>query len=746
MSSSSSASIIKLDRRRFLQLTGLAGGGLMLGMNPACSSFGGGNNSDDAVHSPFEPGAYVQITDKEIVIQAPVPEIGQGVKTALPMIVAEELDGAWEDVRVVQAPTRPDYYGRQSAGGSRAIPKHWDGLREAGALARAMLIAAAAERWGVPAESLETRDSRVLHPDGKQSLSYFELAESAATLPVPAKESLSLKSAQDYRLLGRRISGVDNPAIVTGQPLFGIDQTIPAMVYAVFEKSPATGGRVQKANLKEIRALPGVIDALVIEGNNKVTEVMPGVAILAKDTGSALAAKKKLRIEWDLSEAATDTWSDFLSEAKQRAQEPGDETVVDEGNVETAFAEAAQTVEAEYEYSFIAHAQLEPQNCTAFFKDGAVEIWAPTQTPKWGVQAVADAVDISPKDVTLHVVRSGAGFGRRLMNDAVCEAAAISKQSGLPVKLIWTREDDMQHDFYRSGGFHKLKGAVNSEGQLSAWQQHFVSLTHAEAPFIPDHYRDGAVMGGKLSPAVFPGGLCENQQTTQTLLSWKTPCGALRAPGSNVFAFVGQGFLAELAHAAGRDHRDFLLEVIGPPRWLGEGNLWSLNTARAADVIRLAAKKAGWGRTLPQGRGLGLAFYFSHAGHFAEVAEVSVTPEKKLTVHKVTVAGDVGPIVNLSAAENQVQGSVIDGLSAMLAQKADFVDGRVQQTNFDTYPLLRMPHAPEVEVHFIPSDYPPTGLGEPALPPLAPAVANAIFAANGHRLRRLPISDEGYHV
>ena len=746
MSASSSTPIVKLDRRRFLQLTGLAGGGLMLGMNPACSSGADWGGGEDAVHSPFEPGAYVQITDKEIIIQAPVPEIGQGVKTALPMIVAEELDGAWEDVRVVQAPTRPDYYGRQSAGGSRAIPKHWDGLREAGALARAMLVSAAAERWGVPAESLQTEESRVLHPDGKQSLSYFELAESAAALPVPSTKSLSLKSARDYRLLGRRISGVDNTAIVTGQPLFGIDQTIPGMVYAVFEKSTATGGRVKKANLEEIRALPGVVDALVIEGDFKVTQVMPGVAILAKDTGSALAARKKLRIEWDLSEAATDTSADFFTEARQRAQEPGEKTIVDEGNVDAAFAEAAQTVEAEYEYAFIAHAQLEPQNSTAFFQDGAVEIWAPTQTPKWAVQVAANAVGIRPKNVTLHVVRSGAGFGRRLKNDAVCEAAFISKQSGRPVKLIWTREDDMQHDFYRAGGLHKLKGAVDPEGRLSAWQQDFVSLTHAEAPYMPGYDREDAVSGGSLSPTVFPGGLCENQRTTQTLLPWNIPCGPVRAPGSNVFAFVGQGFLAELSHAASRDHLEFLLEVMGPPRWLDEGNPGSLNTARAADVIRLAAKKAGWGRPLPQGRGLGLAFYFSHAGHFAEVAEVSVTPEKKLTVHKVTVAGDVGPIVNLSAAENQVQGSVIDGLSAMLAQKADFVDGHVQQTNFDTYPLLRIPHAPEVEVHFIQSDYPPTGLGEPALPPLAPAVTNAIFAANGHRLRRLPISDEGYHV
>jgi len=727
------AIVAKIGRRRFLQLTGVAGGGLMLGITSGSAERANAMDADDRM---FAPNAYLNISDTAITIFAPNPEIGQGVKTSLPMIVAEELDAAWPGVRVVQSPIDAALYGRQVAGGSRSIPTTWDGLRRAGAVARAMLVAAAAARWNVAAGECRTRESRVLHAGSGRSASYFELANDAARLRVPDAERIALKKPADFVLLGRRIGGVDNLAIVTGQPLFGIDQVLPGLRYAVYQKCPATGGAVVAANLDEIKKLPGVVDAFVLKGNGVVSELMPGVAIVATNTWAALKAKQQLKVTWDETGAAKDNWQASMTRAAELLKKPGRDVVADRGKVDAAFATAAATVQAQYRYAFVSHAQLEPQNCTAWYRDGAIELWAPTQTPQRGVTNVASTLSIAADKVTVHQTRAGGGFGRRLTNDYMCEAAAIAQRVGAPVKLQWTREDDMTHDFYRAGGFHALKGSVDKSGHLSAWQQHFVTFVANERP----------VVGGQMSDQIFPGPLLNNYRLVQTSLPWDTPCGAWRAPGSNVFAFVVQSFFHELAVAAKRDHVEFLLEVFGEPRWLDNGNTGSLNTGRAAAVVKLAAERAGWGKPMPAGRGLGLAFYFSHAGHFAEVADVSVSPDKIVKVHRVTVVGDVGTIVNRSMAENQCQGAVIDGLSTMLGLAVTFENGRAMQHNFDQYPVLRMPHAPEVDVFFVDSDYSPTGLGEPALPPLAPAVCNAIFAASGHRVRTLPIAEEGFSV
>jgi isoquinoline 1-oxidoreductase beta subunit len=729
----SNLDVIKLDRRAFLRLTGFAGGGLMLGFLFGCKR--------DTIASPqqsnFVPNAYIQISADRLLVYAQNPEMGQGVKTALPMVIVEELDAAWKDVRVEQSPIDADVYGRQVAGGSKSIPTTWDPLRRAGATARAMLVAAAASRWNLPSFECKTSNSHVEHASSGLRLHYRELASDAAKQKIPHPSTLHLKQRGEYTLLGTRITGVDNYALVTGQPLFGSDQVIPGMKYAIYHKCPATGGTVVKANLEEIRALPDVVDTFVLEGNGMVTELMPGVAIVANSTWAAIEAKRKLKVTWDESNAAKDSWENTAAKARSIAKAPGEETIVDTGNVERAFAEAASTVEGFYTYKFVSHAQLEPQNCTASYKDGRIELWAPTQTPQRGLKSVANILDIDEPKVSVHQMRGGGGFGRRLYNDFMCEAAAISKKIKAPVKLQWTREDDMAHDLYRAGGFHALKGTVDDKGRLSGWYDHFIT-------FSPDGRRP--VSGGGMSDRVFPGGLLENYRVHQTKLPWSSPCGAWRAPGSNVFGFVFQSFIHELAVAAERDHLEFLLEIVGEPRWFEQGDLWSLNTERAAAVIKLAANKAGWGREMPQGRALGLAFYFSHAGHVAEVADVSVDANKKLTVHNVTVAADVGQIVNLSGAENQCQGAVIDGLSTMLGLSVTHEDGRVQQANFDRYPILRMAHTPNVDVHFVDSDYPPTGLGEPALPPLAPAVCNAIFTATGQRIRSLPIIDEGFSV
>ncbi len=721
-----------LDRRSFLKVVGIAGGGLVL-------AFYVGNRNTASANgtNAFAPNAFLRVSpDGTILIYSKGPEIGQGIKTAFPLIIAEELDADWSQVRVEQAPINPAVFGRQSAGGSRSIPMSWDQLRTAGASARAMLVAAAAKEWNVDASECRTANSIVYHDSSSRKLTYASLASKAAALPVPDEKALKLKERKDYRLLGTRITGVDNHAIVTGQPLFGIDHVLPNMRYAAFEKCPAVGGKVVEANLDEIKKMPGVVNAFVIEGTGKVNEVMPGVAIIANSTWAAFTAKRALKVKWDERDASKDSWSKAVAQARELAKTEGVETLKTAGDYDKALADA-KVVEGFYTYPFISHAQLEPQNCTAWFHDGGIELWAPTQTPEAGLSAVAAILGLPPEKVTVHQMRAGGGFGRRLINDFMCEAAVIAKHAQVPIKLVWTREDDMQHDFYRVGGFHSFKGGVDKSGKLVAWGNHFVTFT-----------ADGSrpTSGGDLSPDEFPAQLLPNVRVTQTKLPLKIPTGPWRAPRSCAIAFAIQSFIHECAAAADRDHLEFLLEIMGEPRWLQEGNEYALNTARAAAVIKLAAEKSGWGQPLPKGRGLGLAFHFSHAGHFAEVAEVSVDANKKLTVHKVTVAGDIGPIINMSGAENQVEGCVIDGLSTAMGLELGIENGRIVETNFDRYPLLRIANAPEVAVHFIQSDFRPTGVGEPAFPPVAPAICNAIFAATGYRVRTMPLTKEGFTI
>jgi isoquinoline 1-oxidoreductase beta subunit len=735
---------LALSRRNFMKISGLAGGGLVLAM-----SMGPGARKALAQTSSaatFSANPFVQIkSDGTVVLFAKNPEVGQGVKTSLPMIVAEELDADWGTVQVQQAVISKELYGAQVAGGSTSTPTNWDLLRRAGATARAMLVTAAAQKWNVPESELTTEASSVVHAKSGRKATYGELADAAAKLPVPDAEKVALKPRAAYRLLGKRVTGVDNPKIVTGQPLFGIDQRVPGMVFASFTKSPAIGGRVMSANLDEIKKMPGVKNAFVVEQQGDdpgqfgpgAATVSSGVAILATTTWAAFQAKKALKVQWDESNASKDSWSGAVKQAKAIAGKPALQTLGQRGDVDAAFA-AGKTVEAMYTYSYVSHADLEPQNCTAWFKGDSIEIWAPTQTPQSAVDGVAALLGLPKEKVTLHQLRGGGGFGRRLANDSVTEVAWISKMAGgVPVKVQWMREDDMTFDYYRPGGFHSFKAAVDKSGKLSAWQDHFITFT-----------RNGkdTVVGGNIAPTEFPAVNVANNRMLQTMMPSKIPTGPWRAPGSNTIAFAVQSFLHECAVAANRDHVEFLLEVMGEPRYTIPDNPRSLHTGRAAGVIKLAAEKAQWGRKLPKGTGLGIAFHYSHLGHFAEVAEVSVDANKKVKVHKVWVVADIGPVVNLSGAENQCQGSVVDALSTAMGLAVTFENGRAEQTNFDKYPMIRIDKAPEVEVHFIQSDYSPTGCGEPAFPPAAPAIANAIYAATGQRIRTMPFRNEGYSI
>lgn len=728
-------STTELTRRHFLRVSALTGGGFALGYALTGSDLlAQAGGAVDNTARTFTPNPFIRITPDGIVtIVAKNPEGGQGVKTSLPMIIAEELEVDFEQIVIEQADLDESAYGPQFAGGSRSIPQNYEPLRRAGAVARTMLIEAAARDWAVPADECYASDGSVHHRPTGRSQSYGELASKAALLPVPDEKTVKLKDPADFKLLGKRVGGVDNHAIVTGQALFGLDQRVPGMAYAVFEKCPVFCGTVRRANLEQIKVLPCVRDAFIIEGGDQPTGLVSGVAIVADSTWAAFSARRQLQVEWNEGDTAGHSTLSYDAAAAELGAKAGAEQRAD-GNVDAAFAGAKTVVEAAYSYPFISHATLEPQNCTAAVNGDRIEIWAPSQTPGGGQTLVANTLKVPKGNIRVHLTRNGGGFGRRLMNDYMVEAAAIAQKAGVPVKLTWTREDDMRHGFYRPAGYHFFKGAVDANGRLSAWKDHFVTFgfRNTERP------GPSAAMSTDELPARF----LENYRFEQSLIATNVPTGPLRAPGSNALSFVIQSFIDELAHAAGRDPVEFRLELLGEDRKVpgtgGRGTPY--DTGRMKGVVRRVAEISQWGRKLPRGRGLGVAFHFSHAGYVAQVAEVSVSNAGVLKVHDVWCCSDVGPIVNRSGAENQIEGSIIDGLSAAWLQQITIDRGRAVQGNFDDYPLLRITEAPRIHVDFIESANPPTGLGEPALPPTPPALCNAIFAATGKRIRSLPLT------
>jgi isoquinoline 1-oxidoreductase beta subunit len=721
-----------LTRRSFLEAGLAAGGGLLLSLRVSLATAA---TQQPAASSALN--AYVRIAPDGIVtIMAKNPEIGQGVKTMLPMLIAEELDAEWSAVRIEQADSDPDRYGRQFAGGSMATPLHWDPLRRVGAAGRQMLISAAATTWGVEPSECSTAAGRVRHVPSGRTLGYGELAAAAAALPAPDPEHVVLKDPREYRIIGQPTPGVDSRAIVSGAPLYGIDVRVPGMLHAVFQKCPVYGGKVREANLDRIKGLPGVRHAFVVEGGTALDGLLGGVAIVADSWWAAQSARRVLEVDWDEGPTAIQGTLDYAREAAELAQAPASNTLRNDGDFAAAYQAAARRVEAAYSYPFLAHATLEPQNCTARVTGSGVEIWAPTQNPQAGRVLVARTLRVAEKDVTIHMMRCGGGFGRRLDNDYMVEAAWIAKTVGAPVQLLWDRADDLRHDFYRPAGFHYFKAGLDANGRVSAFADRCIT------------FGEGAkyARAAQLSANEFPGRFVANCLLETSTIALGVPTGPLRAPGSNALAFAYQSFLDELALAANRDPLEFRLELLGAPREFPSppsalGPVPPFDSGRMSAVLKLVGEQSGWAqRSREAGYGMGCAFYYSHLGYFAEVVAVRARRGERVRIEKVWVAADVGSqIINPSGASNQVVGAVLDGLGAALGQQITIERGRALQSNFNDYPLLTMREAPPVEVHFHLTDHAPTGLGEPALPPVIPALCNAIHAATGERIRSLPI-------
>jgi len=729
-----------VNRREFLK-TGAAGGVvLVIGFHLAPRAFADqAEGQEKKIPNPFD--AWVRIRpDNHVTLILGKSEMGQGIMTSLPMILAEEMCLDWKNVEVEQAPTNPKIYSH-GTGGSGSVSSSWLPLRQAGAAAREMLVSAAAAHWNVSPDTCKAQDGGVLHGSRKNFLTYGELVSDAAKLPIPDFKTVPLKNSSEFTIVGHDTRRFESREKATGAAKFGLDSRVPGMQFAVIARCPVFGGKLKSFDAEKAKAVPGVRDVFPIDPVAQGAFTAGGVAVLADNSWAAIEGRQALQISWEEGPAASESSASLHQQFLDNAAKPG-KVVRNDGDAGAALDGAAKKIEAIYELPFACHATMEPMNCTVHIRPDGAEAWVPTQAPQWAQAVIAGVSKLPPEKVIVHTTLMGGGFGRRYQADFVMEAAQVAKVSGKPVMVFWTREDDMQHGFYRPASYHHFSGALDAKGHLAAWK-HFQTSTSIDAMWSPKGKETPE--NSEFATAAFIPYQTSNYRLEYTVAKSSVPRAWWRSVEHSSSGFVVESFVDELAAADGVDPLEFRLRLIGDDRKIPdftnpkEGK--PLDTARLKNVLRLAAEKAGWGKPLPKDVYRGIAGYFSFESYTAAVVEVSFK-DKEMRVQRIVYAVDCGRPINPEGVRAQVESAAIYALSASLHDAITIKGGRVEQSNFNDYGMPRIHEAPKTEVHVVMSTEEPTGIGEPGLPVVAPAMCNAIFAATGKRLRRLPIRAE----